>query len=380
MKNKRIAYCIPALYIPGGMERTLTMKANYLAAQGYDVHIIITEGANQLPYFPLSDAVKVEQLSINFDAMYKHSMVYRYLLYKRKMRQLKKRLNKCLCRIQPDITISMLRRDVNVINQMTDGSIKIGEIHLDREHYRAFRVDGWPFSIQKLITRLWMRPLISELRKLKKFVVLTYGDAANWAELDNVVVIPNPVSFFPDEHSECTAKKVIAVGRYAEEKGFDKLITAWHEVSREHPDWILHIYGDGWLREKLQNQVDELQLTHTCILEHTTSDIMDKYLDSSISVLSSSFEGFGLVIVEAMSCGVPVVSFACPCGPRDIISDNEDGFLVTPGDTSELANRIIQLIENEDKRIEMGRKAKVKAQKYRIEQIGRQWINLFNSL
>jgi glycosyltransferase involved in cell wall biosynthesis len=274
----------------------------------------------------------------------------------------------------------MLRRDINIINQMNDGSIKIGEIHFDKGHYRAFNAKGLPAFLQRQIANQWMYSLVSELRKLVKFVVLTHEDAAHWKELENIVVIPNPVSFFPIESSECTTKKVIAAGRYVNQKGFDKLITAWYNVSEKHPDWTLHIYGDGWLRNKLQMQVDKLQLTHTCILEHTTPDIMSKYMDSSIFVLSSNYEGFGLVIVEAMSCGLPVVAFACPCGPRDIISENKDGFLVAPGDTTELANKIIQLIEDEEQRIEMGKAARKKAETYRIEQIGQQWIDLFNTL
>jgi glycosyltransferase involved in cell wall biosynthesis len=380
VKNKKIAYCIPSIHTSGGMERVLTVKANYLASQGYDIHIIVTESANLSPYYPLSAAVTVEQLSIDFDAMYQHSMIYRFLLYRCKMWKLRKRLNECLCRIRPDITISMLRRDVNIINRMNDGSIKMGEIHFDRVQYESFATPGFPFFIQKMIAQMRMRILLGELQKLNKFVVLTYEDAARWTELDNVVVIPNPASFFPDEYSECTAKKVVAAGHYVELKGFDKLVTTWHDVSAKHPDWTLHIYGDGWLRERLQSQVDSLQLTHTCFLEHTTPNFMMKLLESSIFVLSSNHEGLPLVMIEAMACGVPVVAFACPCGPRDIISDREEGFLVTPGDTVELANRIIQLIEDENRRIEMGHKARAKAQQYRIEQIGRQWIDLFEAL
>lgn len=97
-------------------------------------------------------------------------------------------------------------------------------------------------------------------------------------------------------------------------------------------------------------------------------------------MLSSKFEGFGLVIVEAMSCGLPVVSFACHCGPRDIISEKVDGFLVPEGDIDGLAEKIDYLIEEDEVRTKMGKMARLKAESYKIEQIGPQWIALFESL
>lgn len=148
----------------------------------------------------------------------------------------------------------------------------------------------------------------------------------------------------------------------------------------KHPDWILKIYGDGWMRDQLQQQVKELGLTQNCLLEHSVSDIASKFTESSVFVLSSRFEGFGLVIVEAMACGLPVVSFACYCGPRDIISDGIDGLLVDEGDTEGLAASINRLIEDDDLRIKMGQMARLKAGNYKIEHIGNQWEKLFESL
>lgn len=376
----RIAYCIPALYYPSGMERVLTMKANYLACQGHDIHIIITDGGDKAPYFPLEQSVKIHQLDIDFEEPYKHSLLVRICLYRIRMCRLKKRLNTCLSQIQPDITVSLLRRDINVINKMKDGSIKIGEFHFDRIHYRNFNHPWLPSILNSYIQRRWMNALVGDLRKLSKFVVLTYEDLASWPELKNVVVIPNPVSFCPDEVSEGTNKEVIAAGRYVMQKGFDRLIPAWRKVIDKHPDWILKIYGDGWMREQLQSQIDELGLSGKCFLEHTVSDIIKRYQESSIFVLSSRFEGFGLVMVEAMACGVPVVAYTCHCGPRDIISEGIDGLLVKEGDIDGLAQGINYLIENADLRREMGKNARAKAEKYKIENIGKLWVDLFESL
>lgn len=376
----KIAYCIPSLYYPSGMERVLTLKANYFTEVfGYEIHIILTDGENKPPYYELYPNIIVHQLAINYDHLYGTPIHRRILGYFKKQRVFRKRLNECLNRIKPDITISLLRRDINFINKMTDGSIKLGEIHFNKSNYREFNLPKLPNSIKKLIKHFWMKQLIHKLRSLERFIVLSYEDAAEWTELNNVTVIHNPLSFIPNSHSDCSRKQVIAVGRYMPQKGFDRLISAWKIVSERHPDWILRIYGDG-MREKLQKQIDTLEISKTCILEHSVRNVIDKYCESSIFVLSSRFEGFGMVITEAMVCGVPPIAFTCPCGPRDIIENNIDGILVENGDITGLADKICFLIENETVRKEMGIRARHDVERFRIEKIALQWKSLFESV
>ena len=142
MKKTRIAYCIPALYYPSGMERVLTLKVNYLVQHGYEIHIILTDGGDKPPYFPLAPSIELHQLNIDFEEPYRYAFPRRVWLYQKRMRILKTKLNECLCAVKPDITVSLLRRDINVINQMTDGSVKMGEIHFDRIHYRNFNISS----------------------------------------------------------------------------------------------------------------------------------------------------------------------------------------------------------------------------------------------
>ncbi|NDV65191.1 glycosyltransferase family 4 protein [Bacteroides sp. 224] len=380
MKQKiKIAYCLPSLYIAGGMERVLTIKANYFAdVLGYDVYIILTDEKGKKPYYHLSSKITIINLDIDFNELWNKPLYKKMYIYLKKQQKYKVKLRNCLMEIKPDITVSMLRREINFISQIKDGSIKIGEIHVNRENFREIS-EKKETSIHKLLSNLWMKQLIKKLKRLDKFVVLTHEDAEKWNELTNTIVIPNPLPFFPDKQSSTEHKKVIAVGRYTWQKGFDLLIDCWHLVHKKHPDWTLHIYGEGE-RDKLQAQIDKLELNNSCILEHAVPDIINKYIDNSIFVLSSRYEGFGMVIIEAMSCGVPPVSFTCPSGPRDIIKHGEDGLLVKNGDVELLANSIIYLIEHNDIRKNMGEKARMNVERYKIDQIAQEWNNLFLSL
>ena len=376
----KIAYLIPSLDYPSGMERVLTLKANYFAkVYGYEIHIFLTDGEGRKPYYELHPSITVHQLNINYSHLDKLPMYKKLPKYIEKQKSCKKKLNEYLNQIHPDITISLLRRDINFINKLTDGSIKIGEIHFNKSNYRDFSNSPLPQFLRVIVSKCWRMQLIRQLRQLKRFIVLSHEDAREWTELNNVEVIHNPLSFFPEKTSDGSYKQVIAVGRYVPQKGFDLLIPAWQLVAQKHKDWILRIYGDG-MREQLQQQIDSLGITSSCILEKTVSNIVDKYCESSIFALSSRFEGFGMVIIEAMACGVPPVSFTCPCGPRDIIDDNNDGLLVENGNIEQLAEKICYLIENEDIRKKMGLQARINVQRFKIENIAEQWKLLFENL
>ncbi len=373
----KIVYCIPSLYYPSGMERVLTLKANYFAeVYGYEIIIVITDGKNKKPFYELSPLIKIINLDINYDDLYGKSTFKKIFLYLRKQRIFKKRLRDCLFKIKPDITISMLRREINFINSIKDGSIKVGEIHFSKANYRDFKSEKVSSFIQKVIAYFWMSQLIRKLKKLNKFVTLTEEDRLLWTELANVKTINNPLSFLPEKTSQCINRQVIAAGRYVPQKGFDLLIEAWSLVEKKHPDWKLLIYGDG--DRKLLENIIKTNNLNNCFLEHSTQDIAAKYAESSIFVLSSRYEGMPMVLLEAIATGLPLVSFDCPCGPKDII--NNDGILVKLGDINELAEKICFLIENEKKRKEMGLNARKNAERFKIDHIALQWKNLFEEL
>ena len=375
-----IAYCIPSLDHSGGMERVLTAKANYLADQlGYDVSIIITDDKGTNPYFPLSEKVHVVQLDVNIDSLWQYPTWKRFYLYKKKMRIYQRRLDKCLNFLKPDITISLLRREINFLTKIHDGSAKVGEIHFGRYKYREANFNFLPNFVNQWITNRWMAQLDRKVRQLDRFVVLTHEDATYWKGMNNLTVIPNPITINNGEQSNCTKKRVIAVGRYTYQKGFDLLIKTWEIVNKEHPDWKLHIFGGGD-NQLYANIADSLSLKDVVTCHGPVDNIRNEYLNSSIYVLSSRFEGFGLVLAEAMSVGLAPIAFTCPCGPRDIIHDGEDGILCENGNIEKLAESICQLIENEQLRQEMGQKAAQNIQRYTIDNIMKQWDKLFQEI
>ena len=376
-KKIRLAYCIPSLDHSGGMERVLTAKANYLAEKlNYDVNIIITDDKGTKPYFPLSDKINVIQLDINIDNLWQYPTWKRLYLYNKKIKEYKRKLEICLNSLRPDITISLLRREINFLCDIKDGSAKIGEIHFGRYKYREAHFGFLPNIANKWITNRWMAQLDNKVKQLDKFVVLTHEDATYWKGLDNLIIIPNPITIHNEQYSDCTAQKAIAVGRYTYQKGFDLLVSAWKEVYKKYPNWQLNIYGSG-NREAYKQLVNKMGLESVVNCEDPVTNVTEKYLESSIFILSSRFEGLPLVLMEAMSTGLAPVAFACPCGPKDIIKNGDNGLLCDNGNTTELASKICKLIEDENLRKRIGQNAVNSIKKYSLENIMHQWNDLF---
>lgn len=373
----KIVYVVGGLLAPNGMSSVLSAKINYLAEHtDYELYMILTERAGQEWYYHINPKVQWVNFDINFDELDTMPFYKKYFYYKLKLRRYKKLFTDYLLQIRPDITISTVRREINFINDIPDGSKKIGEIHFNRSNYRNISIPFIPSSINKFFSDKWMKKLERQIARLDRFVILTQKDLANWKGIGNISVIPNFITHFPEITSKCTNKQVIAAGRYDPVKGFDMLLQAWKNVFEKHPDWHLDIYGSG-NRDEYQQMADNMGLHNVVHCNGPVADIYEKYKESSIFVLSSRNEGFGLVLLEAMASGLPVVSFDCPCGPSDIVRHGKDGFLVENGNIQQLADGLCVLIENPSMRIDFGQKAMVNVRRFSKDNIMKQWISLF---
>lgn len=379
-KKLKIVYVTPALYMAGGIERVLTLKANYFAEHfGYDITIILTEGKNKPLFYPLSDKIKVVNLNIGFEELWTCSFLKKILVYLKKQRQYKKALTNELMRLRPDITISLLRREINFINDIKDGSRKVGELHINRANYRNYETENVSL-IKKMFARFWSANLVTHLKRLDKLVVLTEKDREAWGELDNVISIPNPLPFVPQKKSTLENKRVVAIARYSYEKGVDLLLKAWAETEKGCSEWRLDVYGDGDT-EPYERLIDSLEIDRTrCALHGRTNNVEQEYVNSSLYVLSSRFEGFGMVMIEAMACGLPVVSFDCPWGPRAIISNGVDGLLSENGSTKDLSACILKVMKDSILHKAMSKNAIANVKRFGIEIVAQQWRQLFCEL
>ena len=219
-----------------------------------------------------------------------------------------------------------------------------------------------------------------KLRTLDRLIALTQGDAEDWKRVcHHVSVIPNVVHLNDSGNfSQCNSKKTIFVGRFDVQKDFGTMLKVWDLVQQRHPEWILNVYGNGELKSEFEELVAEQKINVE--IHPAVPDIMEKYKESSMLLMSSLYEPFGLVLVEAMSCGIPVVAFNCPYGPADIIKDGIDGFLVEDRNIEAFADRVCQLMENDDLRQRMSRSAILSTQRYKYETIMPQWELLFANL
>ena len=233
-----------------------------------------------------------------------------------------------------------------------------------------------------------MKSFVGKLKRLDQLVVLTDKSKASWPELSNVTVIPDPITIEVKNEkveSEKCVNRVVTIGRYAYQKGYDLLLQAWAEMSRFRElenceEWTLDIYGQGDQTD-YRKLMAELGIdANRCHLNGPMEDVVKAYQDSSIFVLSSRFEGFGMVLVEAMACGLPVVSFDCPAGPDEIVTDGVDGFLVPSGDVHALAEKLVTLMAEENLRRRLGHQARRSAERYDMANLVNQWTALFEKV
>ena len=322
----RIVYEIERLSTNGGIERILTAKASYMAEQwGWDIIILVLYKGCEESFFPLSPKVRVECLNIT--PTY-NIVTVPLALY---------RLNKIILRIKPDIYITF--QHIGAVSCLLN-------THHTKTIYESHGVK------QKMIHPFAIN--IAE-RHADAIVALTHSNAANFNHAKKIAIIPNFSTLNPQTFPNYYTKAVVSIGRDCWEKDFSRMNRLWMNVAEKNPDWQLQIH-------------------------HNTTDVVKAYTGGSIFIMTSRFEGFPLVLIEAMQCGLPCIAFDCLYGPREIIKDGENGFLIPYDDDSLFIEKLTYLMEHPEVRERMGKAAQRTAAKYNKNQIMNQWKELLTQL
>lgn len=361
----KLLYITNGINGAGGLERVLSVKASYFADKLlYDVTILSLNHSHLNLFYQFSNKIKFVSIEVGGN-------IYDYI------KAYQNGLQTQVDLIQPDVICvcddglkaffipRLLRTKAPIVYERHVSK----EIEMN-ENFNLFK---------KLTVHFKWALMKCLASSFTKFIVLTKGNLKEWKSLKNILVIPNPLSFYSSKSSALQNYRIIAVGKQGYQKGYDRLLNAWKLVSENNPDWVLEIYGTILPELKLIELSQKLNIENSVRFFSPQKDIESKYLEASIFVLSSRYEGFGMVLTEAMACGLPCISFDCPHGPADIISNFEDGYLIENGNVAQMANAINELINNEPLRKMMGDNAKKNAKRYLTDRIMMQWMELFNS-
>lgn len=362
-------------YGVGGTIRTTFNTASWLA-RTHDVEVISVVRRRESPALPFPDNVKLSALD---DQRTRPGLFGRLP-------------SALICPEDYGFRSCSLRTDIALARRLR--ALPPGIVISTRPGLNVAAADLVPSGVtlvgQEHMNFLSHRPgLLRRIRrkypKLDALAVLTEGDLGDYRRMlsgagTRVARIPNALPVLDGAMASLDEKVVVAAGRLRLQKGFDLLIRAYAGVARTHPDWRLRIYGAGEERNALERLIVELGLKDRVSLMGASRTLQEELAKGSIFVLSSRYEGFGLVLIEAMSHGLPVVSFDCPRGPGDIVSDGEDGILVPNGDVESLTRALLELIEDDDKRHRYGAAAPRKAHQYDMSNIGPQWDALLGEL
>ncbi|MFC4639986.1 glycosyltransferase family 4 protein [Deinococcus hohokamensis] len=349
-----IAILINDITLPAGTERAVVNLANNLATHGYQVEIVSMYTRSGECFYPLAPGVFVTHVGLHL-----HSSAGRRfaLLLPALLRLAVRRRTHILVGTNHAVNIGLGLAKI----------LGLGAQHVACEHVVYEGAPGYARGLRR-----WLYP------KLNWVVVLTKGDEEKFQQLDglqNVIIIPNELPFWPSAPSTLESKRMIAVGHLIERKGFDLLIDSVADVLRSMPDWRLTIVGDGEMKEALKQQISRHGLQQQIELLPPTREVEQIYLSSSIYLMSSRSEAFGLVLIEAKACGLPIVAYDCHAGPKEILTPS-DGFLIPMGEQGAYALAVSRLIQDKGLRCQMGANARRDAQRFRREAIYDRWSRI----
>jgi glycosyltransferase involved in cell wall biosynthesis len=347
----------------GGVQRVLSIKTNYLIEKfGYEIAIVTQNKGNENLFFEFNKEINFHDISL------KGNKVFNLFEYKKQLQKYSKAF-------QPDCII------------VCDFALKSFSIPLllDTRVPIIFEAHGSRFNEYKESRFLGITNTLKYkyrnycASKFLFFVALSPESLNEWS-LPNGLVIPNPLWFETNYYADLKAKKIIAVARHSYEKGIDRLLQIWQLVVQKHPDWLLEIYGKTDTDLGLQSLAQKLTIEANVAFLNPVKNIEEKYKEASLLVMASRNEALPMVLIEAMACGLPCIAYDCPVGPKAIIQNDQNGFLIEDGNKEAFAEKLNLLIEDESLRIQMGENAKKSVHKYDLETVMNQWKKVLESI
>lgn len=365
----KILFSTDQIYLHGGIEKVMAQKANYFAdVLHYEVFILTTEQNQKEPCYPLSSKINLIDIGINYNRKKSYFHPSNFIKIPNHFKQWSSVLKK----INPNCLITC---------NFAFDFYWIPFFRTSIKKYKEYHSSGYFESLERKNSGI-----IKKFRyQLTDFIASKYDsniilnpDEEQFYSFKNVTVIPNPL-----DETKVTAvlenKTAIAAGRIASVKGFDVLIKTWQLVVQKEPQWQLHIYGQGESDyiKFLEQLIADYQLQKNVFIYPAVSNLSEVLVTHSMYLMSSLTECFPMVLLESLSVGLPVISFDCPTGPRNIITDTKDGFLTENKNTELLAEKIVFLIQNKLIRLAMGKNAKINSLRFSTHKVMKLWQNLF---
>lgn len=343
-----IFFVINSLKNRGGTERVASLLANQLS-DFYNITVLSKQHSSEKNAYMLDERVEDVKFVGN-DVSF---------------------INKCrqyIVQHNPDIVV------IHTMSKLTSALLLCGI-----ESKRIWSIEHVSFEFHSALFKFLRHYFY---KKIDRVITLTVEDALNYERFHPAVTTianPTPLPLKTDTAiaASIASKNIVSIGRLTDQKGFDLLIEAWSLVESKHPNWSLYIYGEGEDRDKLEKTIADKSLK-SITLKGLTSDVQAAYDNAAFYVMSSRYEGFGMVLIEAQSRGLPTISFDCPSGPAEIIEDGVNGYLVKNADIEALANKISYLIDNESVRQEFSNNALISAKRFEPEIIIKEWVDLIN--
>ena len=360
----KLLYIVPTIKNTDGVARVLSIKANYFIEHfSYEVHVLSQNETDKLPFYDFNSKVVFHSIELKGN-------VFKFL------KSYQKQINQKIQEINPDVVL------------MADNGLKAfvfpflirTKIPIILEcHSSKFIEEKQQKSdfLPKLISSIKYRFKDFGAQKFTQVVVLSNENLNEW-NVKNAVVISNPSWVKTEETASLQNKKVVAIARNSYEKGLDRLLPIWSKINEKHSDWVLDIYTDEI--DLLKKEASRLGLSSNVNFSSFQKNIESIYLEASIYIITSRFEAFSMTLVEAMSLCLPSIAYDGSVGPRSIINNETNGFLVPDGNIELFAEKISVLIENEALRKQLGSNAKESMQFYEIDAVMEKWKKLLENL